>query len=670
MKVKKFFKKNKNKIKKQDFKYKLNNIKDNINKDNFKKLLIILKDFIIKNKCYIFMFLSLYILDISTRISTNNIGFVDYSNLITNIFSFIWIFLIIFLVKNIKNIYGKLLYGLFFGFSFIMFLVHNIYYIYFKVFFDFSVLTATSEGTSYFLDTLKDITWWMYLVIFISIFLMILAYKYFNKNKKNNKVKLASTLIIFIIIHSLLPLNFGKATTNLEWNAWSNKRNIYNNFNDNNKSMQLVGMFEYNFRNFYVNFIRKDDNGNEESLAFLDSLFKENEVNQNEYTGIFEGKNLILVQLESIDNFLTTKDIMPNLYSLKEKSINFTNHFSFVNGGGSTFNSEFMVNTGYTTPYTYNQNAYTFSKNNFDYSLPNLFKSIGYTVNAFHMNESEYYSRGVNYKNFGYNSYNGLKDLGTYTDKSYQLDRELILNEEFNSKIFNVENPINQNFVSYIITYSAHLPFSKEKGVCNQLLTEEKINNPDFNPTELDCLKIQAKETDDMIGLLIENLKEKGLYDNTVLVFFADHYVYTLTDKTILNNYKDTETNLINKTDFFIWSSDLKPKEVKKVTSQLNILPTLLNLFNLYQNSSYYIGEDALNDSYTGYVFFNDCSWYDGKRYVNGSGEIVKGIKASEDYINNMSTKINELIKKNDEVLKNNYFKILKNNKNNKTTNT
>lgn len=283
------------------------------------------------------------------------------------------------------------------------------------------------------------------------------------------------------------------------------------------------------------------------------------------------------------------------------------------------------------------------------------------------MNSSEYYSRGVIIKNFGYNSYNGLKDLGVYDDKSFQLDRELILNEEFNSKIFNVENPVNANFVSYIITYSAHTPFSKNSGVCSMLLTDEQKADPNYNPTELDCLKIQAGETDYMIGLLMENLKEKGLYDNTVIVAFADHYAYTLTDKTILEQYKDTETNLINHTDFFIWSSDIEPKEITKVTSQLNILPTILNLFNLYDHPSYYIGEDALDDSYSGYVFFSDYTWYDGKRYVNHNGEVIKGLKATEDYINSMSEKINQLIQKNDEVLKVNYFRLLKDSK---TTNS
>ena len=644
----------------------INKIKKFPYKEKTKELVKIIKEFIIQNRMYIFMFISLFILDISTRMATNSIGFIDYLGYEANLFSILWILLIIFLTKYLKNIYGKLIYGLFFGFSFVMFLVHNLYYVYFKIFFDFSVLSAASEGSSYLLDTLKDIKPWMYLVMIVSIVFMVLTFKNFNQNKKSNVRNSIIVMIMFVVLHSVYPLTFGQATKELEWNAWGNKRNVYNAFNDNNKSMQLVGLFEYNLRNFYINFIRTTDKGDEESLTFLNDIFTPDEsIHQNEYTGLFEGKNLILLQLESIDKFLTNEEVMPNLNLLRKHSLDFKDHYSFVNGGGSTFNSEFMVNTGYATPYTYNQNAYTFSKNNFDYSLPNLFKSIGYTVNAFHMNSSEYYSRGVNYKNFGYNSYNGLKDMEMYKDsKAYQLDRELILNEEFNAKIFNMENPLNKNFVSYIITYSAHTPFTKNRGVCNMLLTEEQINDPEYQPTELDCLKIQAHETDNMIGLLIENLKEKGLYDNTVIAVYADHYVYTITDKNILSQYKDTETNLINNTDFFIFSSDLKYKEIKKTTSQLNILPTLLNLFNLYSHPNYYVGEDALDDGYSGYVFFNDFSWWDGKRYVNANGEIVKGLNATPDYINLMSEKINNLIKKNDQVLKTNYFKILKNNQN------
>ena len=150
---------------------------------------------------------------------------------------------------------------------------------------------------------------------------------------------------------------------------------------------------------------------------------------------------------------------------MMNNSINFTNHYSYYNGGGSTFNSEFAVNTGFITPLSYTQNAYTFNKNAFPYSLANLFKNQGYSVNAFHMNTSEYYSRGANYKNWGYDNYYGLIDLGTYKDDSYVLDRELILNETFKEKMFESEK-----FVDYIITFTNHMPFSVEKGNCRKNL--------------------------------------------------------------------------------------------------------------------------------------------------------------------------------------------------------
>ena len=85
------------------------------------------------------------------------------------------------------------------------------------------------------------------------------------------------------------------------------------------------------------------------------------------------------------------------------------------------------------------------------------------------MNSAEYYSRGINYQNFGYDQYFGLKDLGGYSDELYQLDRELILNETFYNEMFKGSG----KFVNYIITYSNHLPFTTDKGVCRKLIKKD-----------------------------------------------------------------------------------------------------------------------------------------------------------------------------------------------------
>ncbi len=612
-----------------------------------------IKNFYKKYKSLIYMTLSFLILDLVLRYFTRSINFYGIHRLAPNLFTITWIFFMIGIITAFKKSISRILYILSISICLIMFLVHSIYYAYFKNFFDFSSLQFAGEASTYLVDAIKNSPTWIFITAFITITLAFFAVRYIPKEKKKTNFK--QILIVFVIsiaLHTIAPFTLGKAVTT--WDAWRKPRNVYNVFNDNNRSMQVSGFYEYNFRNFYVNYLKKEEDTKDEDNELLKEKFSETTTEyKNEYTGLFKDKNVIFVQLESIDEFLVTEEIMPTLYSLKNNSINFNNHFSFVSGGGSTFNSEYMVNTGYTTPITLNKGAYTFSKNDYSYSLPNLLKKAGYTVNAFHMNTPEYYSRNVNYKSFGYDSFNSLKLLDDgkyYTDNSFWLDTELIKNPTFNELIFNKE----QKFASYIITYSAHMPFQANKGVCS-LLVEDK----EEELTEFECLKLQAKETDDMLKLLLENLEEKELIDNTILVLFADHYLYTLNDKTLLDEYKTTENNLINHTTWMIWSNDMKKKNVKDVTSQLNILPTVANLLGLEYHPNYYLMEDALGDDYEGLVFFSDYSWYDGNVYVD-NGVVTNNGKISEEELNRKNNLVNNLVKINDAVLTTNYFKNLK----------
>ena len=359
------------------------------------------------------------------------------------------------------------------------------------------------------------------------------------------------------------------------------------------------------------------------------------------------------------DNWLINKNDTPTLYKMMNEGINFDKHYSYYNGGGSTFNSEFAVNTGFITPLSYTRNAYSFNKNDFPYSLANIFKSMNYSVNAFHMNSGEYYSRTVNYLNWGYDNYYGLEEINEYENDEHHLDRELILNEKFNELMF----PSEGNFVDYLIAYSGHLPFSNKKGVCKMLYEEDisktKKENEEVEFIEMseeECVRRQAKETDYMMELLLKNLKEKKLIDNTIIVVFTDHYLYTLEDKSILDRYKNTTNNLINNTPWFIWGNGIKKTKVTKVTSQLNILPTILNLYGIKYNSNNYIEEDALDPKYNGMVFFSDYSWYDGNVYVE-NGEVTNNRKITQNKLEEKNEIISYLIKKNDLALKYNYFK-------------
>lgn len=620
-------------------------------KDKIKRIYEIVKAFI-KKYCYIFLLaLPFILIDIFTRYKVEFYGLLKP---VPNIFTLLWISLILCICLFSKKKIGKIIYILFFILSLALYLVNNIYYSMTGVFFDFSMVLLASEGSEYLLDAIKNCDLSVYLFLIPIFITFVLAIKVYPKEEHKSYKGIIVTIFIFILLHSVTPVFLGKANEELTWSTWRNPRNIYNSFNDNNKAIKVSGLYEYTVRNFYITFLKSDEGANQKDLDFLKEEYsKEKEVNKNRYTGKYKGNNLIIVQLEGLDSWVINKNDTPTLYSMMRNSINFTNHYSYYNGGGSTFNSEFAVNTGFITPVSYTQNAYTFNKNSFPYSLAHLFKKQGYAVNAFHMNTKEYYSRGTNYKNWGYDNYYGLVDQNTYKDNSYYLDRELLLNEEFKEKMFGSEK-----FVDYIITYTNHMPFNPEKGNCKMLLDLDKKENENvsYDLTEEDCVRRQAKETDYMMDLLIKELKEREIFDKTTIVVLTDHYLYTLSDKSILDKYKNTSNNLINHTPFFIYTNNKDKKTIKTVTSQLNVLPTVLNLFGIDYNPNHYIGQDALNNNYRKLVFFSDYSWYDGNVYVDG-GVVTNNKYINQNALEEKNYNVNYLIKKNDLTLKYNYFK-------------
>lgn len=618
----------------------------------------------IKKYGYIFLiFLPLLLMDIIIRSFGNGTNLYKVWNIIPNLFTITWACLFIGISLSLKSKIGKWVYLSVNILFLIMFLTNGIYYSTTHNFFDFILLESTSEGAPYMMDCIKNCNVWIYIWFVIIIFTIYIGFKKIPKKDNFNYKNVIIVVLVFLLIHLLLPNLYGSANSSLEWNTWQNPRNIYKNFNDANKSMSITGLYEYTIRNFYITFLQTEEEETSEDYEFLMEAFSVNNNEVNKYTGIFKNKNLIFVQLEGIDDWLLTEKDMPTLYGMLNNSFVFQNHYSYYNGGGSTFNSEFAVNTGFITPLSYTQNAYSFNKNSFPYSMANMFKNQDYDVNAFHMNSGEYYSRQTNYTNWGYDKYYGLLDINDYKDKSYTLDRELINDVTFQEKMFSKDS----KFVDYIITYSNHLPFTNTKGVCKLLYDMEmdlddtvdmgeESSSTFVQLTEEECIRKQAHETDYMMELLLKKLTELNLIDDTVIVVFTDHYLYTVEDKTILDKYKNTSNNLINKTPFFIWQNNMKRTNIKEVTSQLNILPTTLNLFGINYNPNYYIGSDALSPNYKGMVFFSDYSWYDGNIYVD-NGVIANNKSSSQEYLDEKNYYIHYLTKKNDLALKYNVFK-------------
>ncbi len=618
-----------------------------------------LKNALIGMKNLIPIILPLLLMDIFIRILATGVKYNHFAMFVPSIlFSAIWIGGICAVSHYLGKIYGRIFYGIVFFVFYALFITHSVYYPYTGFFFSFNLLQSADEGSEYIIDVLKEASTFTYIsciLVFISGIFGIV--KFSKPDKKFKWKQIGITFLVFTALHLVTPTLLGRANKSLEWDTWRNPRNVYQTFSDSNKNIKICGIFEYSVKDLYMTFLQPGGKEDPKEIAFLEKTFDNLTPHKaNEFTGIFEGKNVIFLQLEGIDSWLLTEEDMPNLYKLKNNSIVFGDHYSYYTGGGSTFNSELAVTTGFVTPISYAKNAYSFNTNSFPASLPNQFKKLGYEVNAFHMNSGEYYARELNYLNWGYDNYYSLMDDGGYTDISYQLDRELVMNEFFYKKLFKQEKP----FVHYIISYTNHTPFSLE-GKTGKLLANRVFDEDEEIPkmSEEEVARFFAKETDLMVELLLGGLESNELLENTVIVAFADHYLYTLNDKTILDQYKNTENNLINQTPFFIWTHDMANMNIPKVNSQIDILPTVLNLMGIDYCDEYYVGRDIFDEEYPGYVFFSDYSWYDGVNYVE-FGEVTNNTEADPVYIHNTNTDINNLIRKNDLVLKYDYFKKIK----------
>lgn len=325
------------------------------NTDKFKKKLeqeIDLKDKkgklskTIFNNIYIFCFFSAFlVLDLFSRYFYNDINnFIGNKDLIPNLFtlSYVSMFFLLYLLLNKKN-KKRFLIIMLFIFNFI-FIIVAIFYNLFQYAPSFSDLVNIKEGALYAKEAIFYINFREMFIIGLSILLGFLTY-YFTPVKNGSKNKY---LICAIIIISVFSYNFALFKLNSEsdengWAIWRNKKEIYTTFYDAKRAYMVSGFYNYVFKDFYLTFLHENEINKEQALLNVDNYINNNfrKHNDNEFTGILKNKNLIFVLMETIEDWMISKENMPTLYKMMKEGINFTNHFSPNFVAGHTFNSEF-----------------------------------------------------------------------------------------------------------------------------------------------------------------------------------------------------------------------------------------------------------------------------------------------------------------------------------------
>lgn len=605
-----------------------------------KKVKQLLNNVVVRNLFIIAgMFMSFYILDVALRIFSNQyVGFYRWIHYSPNLFTFSWIFLFIGVLYLLPKKAKMITYSILVIISNILVYAEYLHYSILKRFFTFSDILLTKEGSDYFLYAISKTSFKIILIIIISLLCMVITLYLIKKTEEisKNKYYYLSMILITITLISgtrMLAIHkLGKASDPLTWEASYKPKNVYLDFNNQNKSLETSGIYELIFRSTYLYFkdnilLNKNkmiDEINDEinTNKKLSSLVMSN-VDDDNYYGILKGKNVIYVLMESIDSWLVTKDVMPTLYNLEQTGLNFTNRYSPSFGGGQTINSEFAMNTGLYA--VENSKAiYNYDKNDFSASLANKLKENNYSAISIHTNTGSFYNRTYFHQALGYDKHYALADMGNinHTDYNYYNDSSLVKNDEVYNLIVR-EEP----FFSFIISYSAHVPYDDTNDRC--------ISNP-YNLNvegnkELSCIRNLAHETDEMLRILIERLKKDNLLDNTVLVLATDHYAYGYGDQASIKKYKNTNNDyLLQKVPLVIWSPNLKHNNIDTLMDTADILPTLLYMMGIDYNEDYYIGTNVFSSNHDKFVYFSSDTFYDGKTLYDSNTKNINNANIDE----------------------------------------
>lgn len=526
-------------------------------------------------------------------------------------------------------------------------------YIYYKIFnkyFWLDTIGMTGQAMEYGSYILANVDWILLLATALQIFLICVTCRTWrNERYKPSGLWLILPVVGLVTVHTFM-MTETLPTTQEEHVEMEQSKSVYKRFTDSNRSMQTAGTYQYVFRNL-LRLVFPEGQMDESATMAADTYFAEKDVSgDNEKTGIFAGKNVIMVMMESLDDWMIKPAYTPTICYMMEKGIDFSNHFSCTFGSGYTFNTEFAANTGYHATLT-GMPVSELSDNAFPHSLANSFRKKGYSARELHYNTPDFYNRGDMSRAFGYEEYISFQKYLPMQEA--QCDATAISDP----KVYREIAPRQDNpFFHYVITYSAHLPYTDDEQKMQTIKAKYPELVDETLDTEINNALILAHDTDEFFRILLENLEADGMLDNTVIIGFSDHFAYGISDWQKLYAMNDAKTaDMLEHTPFFVYCKGTEGEKVEKVTNTLDILPTVVNLFGL-EKTPYWIGQDAFDPAYGGYAYFSNGAWYDGDLHYFAEEQSKMYPRRKKEYIAEMNDMFMERELVNEVVLRTDYF--------------
>ncbi|MDI9206367.1 LTA synthase family protein [Ligilactobacillus saerimneri] len=402
---------------------------------------------------------------------------------------------------------------------------------------------------------------------------------------------------------------------------------------DNNYIVKYLGLNFYAGYNAYQTH-KQNETRAHASSSDMDKVLKFINKNRTEdniqYFGKAKGKNVFIFHLESFQQFLIDykvdgKEVTPNINSFyhNQNTLSFDNFFNQV-GQGKTSDAETMLeNSLYGLPS--GSVTSTYGTDNTFQALPAMLSQRGYTTASFHGDVGSFWNRNNTYKSWGYQYF---FDKEFYKDKADYSVGYGLKDKIFLKQAAQYIEQLPQPFYAKIITVTNHYPYQIDK------------QNQDFPKTTtgdntVDGYVQTAHYLDQAFGEFISYLKKTGLYDNSMIVMYGDHYGISNNHKKaiaqLLGKDKVTDYDLVNfqKVPFMIHMNGLQGGINHTYGGEIDVMPTLLDLMGIKNTDTIQFGQDLLATNRRQVVAFRNGDFTSpqytkvGSTVYNNKGEKV-----------------------------------------------
>lgn len=652
-----------------------------------------------KNSLLLYLLLSFIYLELAFKLVNANQFFSLYT-IATLVVALCFISLL-YLIINLLNNKGKYIVSLILLFIFgIYFSLHTCLYKFYKFYFEFSTLAFADQTAAFASDGLKVI--WnniLYIIIyFIPFILLIVLRKHIDLDRINFKIVFISLLVgfVFYLPMMLLPnglikevyltnnmiqiVNKDGVLSGLGYDVYNSIFGINNTIDveeeqapEEEMQEEIVEEKKYSNVVFDIDFNELNSQNPSSDIEDLNNYFYNKKPSkQNEYTSFFADKNLILFMAESFNGICIDPNLTPTLYKLVHSGFEFNNFYTPTIY--STIGGEFCELTGLYQDINA-LSIFRSNRNTYPMGIGNLFKEKGYKTYAYHNSSYSFQNRDLYLNNLGFDYYNasglGLEEL--MNCRNWPASDVEMINATFDDYIN------DSKFLVFYATVSGHGPYVFSSSD-NQIATKYEDMLREYYGDRLGTGSAASSlmayeagqiELDRALETLINKLSSANKLDDTVIALVGDHHPYYLTDRIDMDDYnklstyeRDGSIELYH-SNFILYNNAMDVVRVDKVGGQLDVIPTIYNLFGLNYDSRLLMGTDLLSED-QGVVIMADGSWVnDIGKYYSYNGEFVgkDGSEVSDSYIKGINRKVKNIKNISLMMMENNYYQYIYDNK-------